>query len=272
MAEYRFVHTRMWSQDDWFATLDAEHKLFWVYLFTNPVASVCGMYQLSLRLAAFETGISQQRCHELLADFVKAGKVSWDGKVIWVHKMRALQATASPKVQARIAKDLAAIPDGMVRQAYLAAYGTDTVSIPIHTETETETGTGTGTETETRREPSPSMPPQPPKDDDPVVDRLMGYQVPYTQAVKLVSGRDALALAWMDYADAHPAIPNKAAYLTVNIRAGKPPPSNGIGPPGASPPRVTGLSEADLEWQREHERSKAAQKRTADRAGPAAPT
>jgi hypothetical protein len=111
------------------------------------------------------------------------------------------------------------------------------------------------------------MPPQPPKDDDPELERLQGYDLPYTQAVKLIAGREALATAWMDYVDAHPAIPNRAAYLTTNIKAGKPPPSNGKGPPGTSPPRVTGLSEADLEWQREHERAK----QKAARAGPAPP-
>lgn len=198
---------------------------------------------------------------------------------MWVHKLRDLQATKSDKVQKRIAKDVAAIPDTVCKRAYLVRYGMDTLSIPCHTETETETDTETETETETATVPSSAspdryahlpMPPQPPEDDDPVLDRMMGYDLPYTQAVKLISGRDALAIAWMDYVDAHPAIPNRAAYLTTNIKAGKPPPTNGTGPPGAPKLHVTGLSEADLEWQREHERAKAAQKHT-DRAGPAAP-
>lgn len=112
------------------------------------------------------------------------------------------------------------------------------------------------------------LPPQPETEDDPVVDRLMGYQVTYTQAIQCAAGRDALAMAWMDYLDAHRhGIPNPAAFLVKSIKAGKPPPSNGLGPPGTSPPRVTGLSEADLEVQRERQR--AAQ--TAARAGPAPP-
>jgi hypothetical protein len=271
----------MW-QDDWYAGLDTEHKLLWVYLFTNPSASVCGMYQLSVRVAAFDTGFEQDQVRAMLSDFVRDGKITWDGKVVWVHKLRELQETRSSKVQTRIAKDIAAIPDSPCKRAYLARYGMDTLSIPRRTETETDTDTETETETEargdSRRSSSPSpdkyaelpMPPQPPEDDDPVLNRLMSYVMPYTQAVPLVAGRESLATAWMDHVDAHPGIPNKAAYLAKNIRAGKPPPTNGAGPPGAPAPRVTGLSEADLEWQREHERAKAAQKRTTDRAGPAA--
>ena len=119
-------------------------------------------------------------------------------------------------------------------------------------------------------EPS-SSPIQPPEDDDPLVQRMIQHDITYDMAYKLISGQDELAAAWLDYVDTHPGIPNRGAYLTKHIRLKKPPPSNGTGPPGAPKLHVTGLSEADLEWQREHERAKAAQKRTADRAGPAAP-
>ncbi len=143
MAEYRFVFTKMWRDDDWFATLDAEQRVLWVYLFTNPSASVCGMYELSVRTTSNETGLSQEKIHAILAEFVAAGKAAWDGKVIWVKKMRDYQATNSPKVKTRIDKDIAAMPDTVVKRAYLVAYGIASVSIPDHT------GTGTGTETGT---------------------------------------------------------------------------------------------------------------------------
>jgi hypothetical protein len=261
----------MWREDDWFASLDAERKMLWMYLFTNPSASVCGMYPLSVRVAANETGLSQERVRLSLADFVRAGKVSWDGTVIWIHKMRNYQATKSDKVKVRIDKDIEATPDTVVKREYLRAYGIDSVSIPCRTETETETGTGTDTGTETgtdkKRVSSPSsLPPQPRNDDDPLLERMMQHDVPYSQAVPLVAGKDVLATAWLDYADAHPNIPNVPATLTKNIRLGKMPPSNGHGPPGAVLSRITGLSEADLEVKRENERTKAR-----SRDGPAAP-
>jgi hypothetical protein len=259
MAEYRFVFTRMWREDDWFASLDAERKMLWMYLFTNPSASVCGMYALSVRVAANETGLSQEKVRQVLADFVRAGKVSWDGVVIWVHKMRGYQATKSDKVKVRIDKDIAATPDTVVKLTYLRAYGIDTLCIPRRTETETGTGTGTETETDADKKRIPSsLPPQPKQDEDePLLERMQQHEVTYSVAVTLIAGKEALATAWLNYADAHPNIPNVGAFLTKNIRAGRMPP-NGHSPPGKPPPRaISGLSEADLEVQRELQRAKA---------------
>ena len=45
-AEYRSVHTEMWRADDWFQELPLDARLFWIYLFTNPSASVAGIYRL----------------------------------------------------------------------------------------------------------------------------------------------------------------------------------------------------------------------------------
>jgi hypothetical protein len=116
-----------------------------------------------------------------------------------------------------------------------------------------------------------SSPPQPPKDDDPLVQRLTRHDITYDLAYKLLSGNEPMAKAWLDYVDTHPGIPNAGAYLTKYIRLKKPPPTNSAGPPGASPPRVTGLSEADLEWQHEHQRAETAQTAAKARAGPAPP-
>ena len=231
MAEYRSVHTKMWRQDDWFATLDAERKVLWMYLFTNPTASVCGMYELSVRVAANETGLTQDTVRKVLAEFVVAGKVSWDGAVIWVHKMRSYQSTSSCKVQIRIDKDIAAMPDTKVKREYLRAYGMDTLYIPRPTETETDTDTETETETETPPGSLP-LPPQPKRDDDdPLLERMMDHGVTCSVAVTLIAGKDALATAWLDYVDANPKIPNVPAMLTKNIRYGKAPP-NSHAPPG----------------------------------------
>lgn len=148
-ADYRSVQTGMWREDEWFQTLELDARLFWMYLFTNPSASVAGIYRLPLRTMAFESGISQERIEQLLDQFAKAHKAYYENGVVWVRKMRDYQlpGKVSPQLQAHIVKEIAKIPAGYLKSEYIKAYGypSDTVSIPSLTETETETETQTET-------------------------------------------------------------------------------------------------------------------------------
>jgi|WetSurMetagenome_2_1015567.scaffolds.fasta_scaffold267065_1 hypothetical protein len=163
-AEYRSVHTEMWRADDWFQTLPTDARLLWIYLFTNPSASVSGIYKLPLRTMANETGIDLSRVTELLTEFTTAKKAYYQDGILWVRKMRDYQLPGklSDKLVTHLNKEIAKIPDGYLKREYLIAYGyridthsrvVDTVSIPRATETDTDTDTETEThtETETRR-------------------------------------------------------------------------------------------------------------------------
>lgn len=144
MIQFRSIHTKMW-RDSWFSELDAEGKLLWVYLITNGAASLTGIYYLSIKFAAFETGLGQERVQTLMAQFVLAGKIEYENEVVWIRRMRRYQAAneSSPKIKPRIEKDLSEIPDCKVKRLYLAQYPIDTVSIPSHTDTDTDTDTKT---------------------------------------------------------------------------------------------------------------------------------
>jgi len=140
----------MWRADDWFQALPTDARLFWVYLFTNPSASVSGIYKLPLRTMAFESGLTLERITELLTQFAGEKKAFYQDGVIWVRKMRDYQLPGkiSAQLVAHISKEIAKIPDGYLKREYLKAYGysIDTVSIPRSTDTDTDTHT----ETETR--------------------------------------------------------------------------------------------------------------------------
>lgn len=157
-AEFRSVQTRMWREDEWFQGLDTDARLLFIYLFTNPSASISGIYRLPLRTMAFESGLSVERVIELLAQFSAANKAHYADGTLWVVRMRENQipGIVSPKVKVRLDKDVAAVPDSPLKTAYLTHYGypingkkypIDTVSIPATTETETETDTETVTVT-----------------------------------------------------------------------------------------------------------------------------
>jgi hypothetical protein len=139
----------MWH-DRWFSELDIEGKILWVYLLTNGNASVSGIYLMTDKIAAFETGLPLDRVTCLLSQFVLAGKIEWENDVIWVRRMREYQARndSSSRVMTRILKDIKEVPEGRVKQSYIQRYGIDTVSIPYG---DTDTVTGTVTDTVTSR-------------------------------------------------------------------------------------------------------------------------
>jgi hypothetical protein len=146
-AEYRSVQTRMWREDEWFQSLDTDARLLFIYLFTNPSASIAGIYRLPLRTIEFESGLDKARITELLAQFSAANKAHYADGVVWVVRMRENQipGAISPKVQVRLDKDIAAIPHCPLKIRYLKHYGypIDTVSILDRTDTDTDTVTET---------------------------------------------------------------------------------------------------------------------------------
>jgi hypothetical protein len=167
MADYRTVKTAMWAQDEWFMDLPIDAKLLWLYLFTNAHASVAGIYKLPIRTICNETGIEQERVEGLLRLFAQNGKAKHSDGMVWVVKMREHQATTSPLVEKRIAKDVASLPDTPLKREYLKKYRIDTVSIgysELRHETDTETETNKRDEGLARPPASPPPPSQEPAD------------------------------------------------------------------------------------------------------------
>lgn len=168
MADYRTTETRMWN-DEWFCEQPIDGKLLFHYLFTNEHTSVAGIYLLPVKFMAFETGIAIDRVRELLCQFQKDGKVEWSEPVIWVKKMRRKQlgqGAPNVKVLTRIQRDLWSIPEGQIKEHYLAYYrypiqSSNEHGIPypeLESETETETEIIKGAD---------APPVNPPKDDAP---------------------------------------------------------------------------------------------------------
>ena len=54
---YRQIHTEIWD-DPWFLELESDAKLLFVYLFSNKRTNMIGLYELSPRQMAFETGLA----------------------------------------------------------------------------------------------------------------------------------------------------------------------------------------------------------------------
>jgi hypothetical protein len=134
MAGYRQIHTQIWK-DEWFIELEPLEKMLFIYLFSNEMASIAGIYKIPMKVISNETGIEIDAIRMMLDKFSNDGKIMYQEGVLWVVNMRQYHYTKSPRTLERIKKDIDAIPDGEVKKAYQyhaehELQGMDTVSIP----------------------------------------------------------------------------------------------------------------------------------------------
>lgn len=69
MAIKRVVSTDFWTDNKVVEMFSPEDKLFMLYLLTNPHATLLGIYPLSIKIAAFEIGFSQEAVKVLIDRF-----------------------------------------------------------------------------------------------------------------------------------------------------------------------------------------------------------
>ena len=131
MADFRQVYTKMWTEDNWFVNQDRNHRYLFMYLFTNNHTSPSGMYEIPLRVMAFETDFAQDELSKLLTDFEMDGKVFFEKGIVWVANMRKYQETRSEKLQQRIEADIRSVPDCAIKRRYCIQYGYPVHTVPI---------------------------------------------------------------------------------------------------------------------------------------------
>lgn len=120
MANYRQIHVSIWK-DSWFIDLEPDAKLLFIYLFSNELASLAGIYKIPIKVIAFETGLPLDYVVDCLKEFERAGKVFYQDGIVWIKKMREYNK-GSAKVQTRIDADLDQIPDCDLKRNYLSYY------------------------------------------------------------------------------------------------------------------------------------------------------
>jgi polyhydroxyalkanoate synthesis regulator phasin len=136
MAGYRQIHTQIWK-DEWVIELEPEEKLFFIYLFSNDLASISGLYKIPVRVMMNETGIQREQIEKMLNKFQAAGKIFYGDNTLFIKNMMRYHKNASPKTMEKIKKDVGEIPDCEAKRMciqYLCSMDTvsqssDTVSI-----------------------------------------------------------------------------------------------------------------------------------------------
>lgn len=76
MASNRFISTNFWK-DTYVIDLDPIEKILFLYLLTNPNTNIAGIYEISLRQIAFDTGIDKDMVAKILERFERDKKLQY---------------------------------------------------------------------------------------------------------------------------------------------------------------------------------------------------
>src|SRR6185369_12013904 len=74
MATQRYISTSFWD-DAWIHRLDPSEKLLFLYLMTNPLTNIAGIYKVSIERMIFDTGFNEATVRHILSKFEIARKV-----------------------------------------------------------------------------------------------------------------------------------------------------------------------------------------------------
>lgn len=119
------VATVFW-EDNYTANLDPIEKLLFLYFLTNTSTSICGIYQITLKKVAVETGIDKDMVVKILARFEADGKIFYREGWLGLHNFIKHQNQNSPKIKKGIEIELEMAPDAL--KSLVLGKGMDTLS------------------------------------------------------------------------------------------------------------------------------------------------
>ena len=113
MAKTRMIDTSFWD-DPYIVSLDPIEKLLFIYFLANPLTNVAGIYEITLKRIAFDTGIDRDTVLKILDRFEEAGKIYYrDGYVIIKNFIKHQAITEKSKIKTGIEKILNELPDNI---------------------------------------------------------------------------------------------------------------------------------------------------------------
>jgi hypothetical protein len=153
---FRIIDCNIWS-DKIFETFAADERLIWIYLFTNPLTLMSGLYEITIKRIAYETALSTDIVTTILQGFERRGLIKYDGEELLVINFIKHQASPSPKVAEGITKTLAKAKNKafieIVKKKFAEFFGypIHTLSIPYPENYPKSTKTKTKTNTNTKK-------------------------------------------------------------------------------------------------------------------------
>ena len=127
MAKQRMINTRFWD-DSYISDLDPIEKLMFLYLLTNAQTNISGIYELSIKKIALDTGIDKEMVQKIIGRFTKDKKVFYVKGWVCIKNFIRHQNHKSPKIRVGIEGELENVPNTILKQVIGYGYGIDTLS------------------------------------------------------------------------------------------------------------------------------------------------
>lgn len=108
MAKQRSFNTKFWD-DEYIQNLDPTEKLLFIYFFTNPLTTMCGVYEISLKRGAFDTGIDKDMVEKVLKRFEEDRKIFYINGWLFIKNFLNHQIL-NPSVMEGVENTLKEIP------------------------------------------------------------------------------------------------------------------------------------------------------------------
>ena len=113
MAKNRYVNTHFWN-DNYIIDLDPIEKLLFLYLLTNPMTDICGIYELPLKKISFETGVDKDMVFKIFDRFENDNKAKYDNGWIALKKFITHQKL-NPNIEKGIWAGFQKAPGALVK-------------------------------------------------------------------------------------------------------------------------------------------------------------
>jgi|ETNvirnome_2_300_1030623.scaffolds.fasta_scaffold01903_7 hypothetical protein len=122
MATQRYISTSFWD-DEWVQNLHPEAKLFYIYLLTNSLTNIAGIYKITDRRISFDTAISEEAIQAYWIEFGEDGKVIREGEWIIIPRWPKHQRVKErDNIRIGIDTILRELPEGIWQSAIRSGY------------------------------------------------------------------------------------------------------------------------------------------------------
>ena len=123
MAKERYIDTKFWD-DAYIIKLDPTEKLLFIYFLTNPLTNIAGVYEITPRRVAFDTGIDAEMIENILKRFELDKKMFYrESWLIICNFPKYQQYEKNQKIKLGIDHILSHLPDSIRKDI-------DNLSIP----------------------------------------------------------------------------------------------------------------------------------------------
>ena len=129
MSKQRSVDTCFWD-DRYVTSLDPSEKLLFLYLLTNTLTNICGVYQIEMRRIAFDTGFDADTVKRMLDRLERDQKCIYRDGWIAMRNWIKHQKTQAPGVREGIKAQLEKVPLELMEYVTGVEQGLDQVRPP----------------------------------------------------------------------------------------------------------------------------------------------